>query len=203
MPLVPADHLWGLADGMAMDTLKLTAVAFTAVAGALVLGSYVLGIKRAATPADLWGGVTPAMQKAIVPFMLVAAAGFLAFFILVVFVGGTSVMEQMRWPWMDADGNGGARLLWSLALFLIPAIFWLETTNQYLANPSTMWQVLTIGGLVITGVGTIMLTLLGYAAWQDGVTGGLWIFLGAAAIAIQCAVNDAIIWVAMFPWKGS
>ncbi len=183
--------------------MKLVTIIFTAVAGALVLGSYVWAFKRAPEPMALWGGVTPAMQKAIVPFMFVAAAGFLAFFILVVFVGGMDVMQNMRWPWADADGNGATRLLLSLAVFLVPAIFWMESTNQFIANPGPLWQWITIGGLVLTGVGTIMLTLLGYSAWQDGVTGGLWIFLGAAAIAIQCAVNDAIIWVAMFPWNQS
>ena len=37
-------------------------------------------------------------------------------------------------------------------------------------------------------------------AHQDDLPGAVRMVIGATLLAIQCVINDAIIWTAMFPW---
>ncbi len=173
---------------------------FILVAGALVLASYVVGLARASRPADIWGGITPTMQKAVVPFMLLAAAGFIAYASIVLFRLDAATFAALRWPWGASDGGGGGRLFLAFALFLIPSALWLEATLIHVRMPQPWSQALVVAVLFLVAVGVVLLGLLAFAAQADGVPGAVWLILGAVAIGIQVIINDLVIWVWKFPW---
>ena len=169
---------------------------FVAIAGPLVLVSYVVGLARAEEPMALWGGLGPTERMAIVPFMFVAAAGFLAY-------AYTALVRMdvasLRFPWAES-GSGTNALLLAYALYLIPSMLWLEATLLHLSVGAAWTQWLTIGVLTVVSVGIILLGLIGVAAVQDGVPGGWILVLGALGMGIQSIVNDNIICVWKFPW---
>ncbi len=49
-------------------------------------------------------------------------------------------------------------------------------------------------------MGNVMLGLLAYGSYRDGVEGSGLMIMGAILLAIQCILNDFIIWVYNFPW---
>ena len=59
---------------------------------------------------------------------------------------------------------------------------------------------MVIGILFLVSVGNVMMGLLAYGAFQDGVSGSGLMILGAAMLAVQCIVNDFVIWSIRFPW---
>lgn len=183
-----------------MDVSPMTLRWFVAIAGPLVLVSYVIGIARAEQPQALWGGIEGSERMLIVPFMFVAAAGFLAYAYIALFSMDGATQAGLRFPWQEADGNGQSRLLMAYALYLIPSMLWLEATLLHIkvGEPWTQW--VTIGVLTAVSVGIVLLGLIGWAAHQDGVPGAIWLILGAVAMGIQSIVNDNIIWVWKFPW---
>ena len=70
-----------------MDINRQTVLVFTFIFGPLVLVSYAYGVSHTDDTDALWGGVPVSWQTYIVPFMFVAAIGFLmywwiAFFLL-------------------------------------------------------------------------------------------------------------------------
>ena len=173
---------------------------FTAIIGGYVLASYVWGVSRLPQATDLWGGVTGNLQKFSIAFMFVAALGYMIYWWFTLFQIDLADFNGLRWPWGDADGQGGTRLLWSFIIFLIPSILWLESTGLHLRNPSSWTPFLVVGILLLVAIGNIMLGLLAYSALQDGVEGAIWMIIGACAISIQCVLNDLIIWSWKFPW---
>ncbi len=170
------------------------------VLGPLVLVSYVAGIMRASDPEALWGGVTAGERLAIVPFMLLAAAGFLIFAYYALFALDAQQLASLRWPWGSADGNGLNRLLWAYVLYLVPSALWLESTLFHLNNPQPWTPALVVIVLTLVSVGIVMLGLLSWGAIQDDVPGAKWMLAGVFAMGFQSIVNDNIIWVAKFPW---
>lgn len=183
-----------------MEITRQLVLGFTFVFGPLVLASYVYGLSHAERPNDLWGGVPEAWRSYIVPFMFVAAVGFLMYWYIVFFQFGDSALSSLRWPWGDSDGNGEARLLLSYAIFLLPSALWIESTILHIENDFAWTQYLVIGTLFATSVGNVMLGLLAFSAYQDGVDGAFLMILGTVMLAIQCILNDFVIWVYKFPW---
>ena len=169
---------------------------FVAIAGPLVLVSYVVGIARAEDPMALWGGLGSRERAAIVPFMFVAATGFLAYAYMVLF---RMDVAALRFPWSES-GSGHNALFLAYAPYLIPSMLWLEATILHLSVGAAWTQWLTIGVLTLVSVGIVLLGLIGVAAVQDGVPGGWVLVLGAVGMGIQSIVNDNIIWVWKFPW---
>ena len=86
------------------------------------------------------------------------------------------------------------------AVFLIPSALWIESTILHIENDYGWTQYLVIGTLLLTSVGNIMLGLLAYCAYHDGVDGSALMIVGAIMLAIQCILNDFVIWVYKFPW---
>ncbi len=179
---------------------RLSLQIFVAIAGPLVLASYVAGIMRASDPEALWGGVSGGLRTATIPWMFVAAAGFLIYAYFALFSFGATTQAQLRWPWGEADGAGSNRLLWAYAVYLIPSMLWLESTLLHLEHGAWWSQALTIGVLTLVSVGVLMLGAIGWAAAQDGVPGGWWMVAGAVGMGIQSILNDNVIWVWKFPW---
>ena len=111
-----------------------------------------------------------------------------------------SVVSSLRWPWTESDGNGEMRLLLAYAVFLIPSALWIESTILHMENDYAWTQYLVIGMLLFTSIGNIMLGLLAFGAYQDGIDGSTLMITGAIMLAIQCILNDFVIWVYRFPW---
>ena len=183
-----------------MEITRQLVLIFTFVFGPLVLASYVYGISHADKPQDLWGGILLSWQAYIVPFMFIAAAGFLIYWWIVFFQFDQDTFSSLHWPWGYSDGNGAIRLLLAYALVLIPSALWLESTLFHLSNNYSWTPVLVIGILMMVAIGNIMLGLLAYGAYQDGVNGSGLMMIGAVMLGIQCIVNDCIIWSLKFPW---
>lgn len=183
---------------MRITQKQLRAVVF--VLGPLVLVSYVAGIARAEAPDDLWGGVTGTLQLATIPFMFVAAAGFLAYAWIALFKLDDTTLAALRWPGRVSDGKGHSRLLAAYLLYLIPSALWLEATLLHLNEPRSWTPTLVIGILALASIGIVMLGLLGWSAYKDQVPGARWLILGAIGMGYQSIVNDLVIWVIQFPW---
>ena len=173
---------------------------FTLVTGPLVLVSYVYGLSRLDDKASLWGGIPASWTTYIVPFMFLAAIGFLMYWWVALFQIEVSVLDSLRWPWGESDGNGAKRLFLAYALFLIPSLLWIDSTIFHMKNSYSWTPLLVIGILGLASIGNIMFGLLAYGAWQDGVDGSGIMLLGSVFLAIQVVLNDFIIWSAKFPW---
>ena len=173
---------------------------FTFITGPLVLLSYVYALSRLEDKTSLWGGIPTTWVTFIVPFMLLAAVGFLMYWWIALFQIDVAVFESLRWPWAESDGNGGQRLLLAYALFLIPSALWIDSTMFHMSNSYSWTPFLVIGILALASVGNIMFGLLAYGAWQDGVDGAGLMLLGSVFLGIQVILNDLIMWSAKFPW---
>jgi len=185
---------------MIVEITRQVVLAFTFVLGPLVLASYVYGVSHAEQPMELWGGIPESWRSYIVPFMFVAALGFLMYWYIVFFQFEETMVSSLRWPWTESDGNGNTRLLIAYAAFLIPSALWIESTILHMENDYAWTQYLVIGTLLFTSIGNVMLGLLAYGAYQDGFEGSTIMIIGAIMLAIQCILNDFVIWVYKFPW---
>jgi hypothetical protein len=76
----------------------------------------------------------------------------------------------------------------------------MESTIYHLSNDYSWTPLLAIGMLFLTSVGNVMLGLLAYGAYQDGVEGSGMMIAGVGMLAIQCILNDLVIWSIKFPW---
>ena len=184
----------------AMEVTREFIRKFTFIAGPLVLISYAFALSRLDDWDSLWGGVPETWITYIVPFMFIAAIGFLMYWWVALFKLDVAVFESLRWPWNESDGNGGIRLLLAYALFLIPSMLWIDSTIFHMNNSYSWTPILVIGILALASVGNIMLGLLAYGAMQDGVDGSKIMLLGSVFLGIQVILNDLIIWSAKFPW---
>ena len=173
---------------------------FTFVTGPLVLLSYAYALSRLEDKMSLWGGIPVSWTTYIVPFMFLAAIGFLMYWWVALFQLDVAIFESLRWPWSGSDGNGGQRLLLPYALFLIPSMLWIDSTMFHMNNSYSWTPYLVIGILALASVGNIMFGLLAYGAWQDGVDGAGIMLLGSIFLGIQVILNDLIVWSAKFPW---
>ncbi|DAC22396.1 MAG TPA: hypothetical protein HA345_05590 [Candidatus Thalassarchaeaceae archaeon] len=178
------------------DAIRL----FTTIAGGFVLLAYVYGVSRMEDATALWGGVTGMLQRFSIIFMFVAAIGYLIFWWTTLFQMDVAVLADLRWPWSESDGGGTGRLLLAFAIFLIPSMLWLESTGFHLRTDAAWTPALVVGILLLVAIGNVMFGLLGYSAHIDGHPEGKWMIFGAAAISIQCILNDLIIWSWKFPW---
>ena len=173
---------------------------FTFITGPLVLISYAYALSRLDDWDSLWGGIPKTWITYIVPFMFLAAIGFLMYWWVALFQLDVAVFESLRWPWSESDGNGGQRLLLAYAMFLIPSAMWIDSTVFHMSNSYSWTPYLVIGILALASIGNIMFGLLAYGAWQDGVDGAGIMLLGSVFLGIQVILNDLIVWSAKFPW---
>ena len=68
-----------------MDVTRQAVLIFTLIFGPLVLLSYVYGVSHSEDPSELWGGIPETWWSFIVPFMFIAAAGFMAYWYVIFF----------------------------------------------------------------------------------------------------------------------
>tara|TARA_B100000767_G_scaffold147330_1_gene138789 strand:- start:2038 stop:2640 length:603 start_codon:yes stop_codon:yes gene_type:complete len=173
---------------------------FILIFGTLVLVSYLYGLSHASDEEALWGGIPWSQAQFIVPFMFLAAFGFLMYWWIILYQNDESVMESLRWPWGESDGGGGARLLLAFALLVIPSALWLEATIFHIDNEYSWTPILVVGVLLLACVGNIMMGLLAYSAYVDEIPGGRKMLIGSILLGIQVIIFDGIYWNLKFPW---
>ena len=117
-----------------MEVTRQLVLVFTLLFGPLVLASYAYGLSHAEKPMELWGGIPETWRGYIVPFMFVAAFGFLLYWYIVFFKFDELAIQSLRWPWGESDGGGATRLLIAYFLFLIPSALWIESTILHIEN---------------------------------------------------------------------
>jgi hypothetical protein len=155
------------------DYLRL----FTGIFGLLVLVSYVYGVSRADDAQSLWGGIPLSWQSKIVPFMFIAAIGYLIYWWIALFQLETT------------------------SLVLIPSALWLESTLFHLNNQYQWTPILVIGILFLVSLGNFLMGALAYSAYQDSIDGSGLLLAGSLMLAIQCILFDFIVWSVKFPWN--
>ena len=173
---------------------------FVSIFGTMVLVSYLYGVSHASDKDALWGGIPWSQAKFIVPFMFVAAFGFLMYWWIILYQNDASAIAELRWPWGESNGHGGGRLLLAFALLIIPSALWLEATIYHIENTYSWTPILVVGLLILASIGNIMMGLLGYSAWQDEVPGGAAMLVGSILLGIQVILFDCIYWNLKFPW---
>ena len=183
-----------------MDVTRQAVLIFTLICGPIVLLSYIYGVSHSENPSELWGGIPESWWTFIVPFMFIAAAGFMIYWWVVFFRLDESTLRDLRWPWGESDDFGISRLLTSFALFMIPSALWLESTLFHINSDYAWTPILVIGILTLVSIGNIMMGLLAYAAYEDGVENARMMIAGSVMLGIQCILNDWILWTYKFPW---
>ena len=186
--------------GMHMEITRQLVLVFTFVMGPMVLASYAYGVSHSEDPTELWGGIPESWQTFIVPFMFLAAIGFIMYWYIVFFYFEEGVMDSLRWPWGDSDGMGASRLLLTFALIMIPSALWLESTIFHMENDYSWTPILVVGTLLLTSIGNVMMGLIAVSAYQDGLDRSSLMIVGSVFMAIQCILNDFVIWAYKFPW---
>ena len=81
---------------------------FTNIVGPLILLSYWRGVAAVNDPLVYWGEVPERMQSFIVPWMFVAAAGYLMMFHRFFFAWTEDEVASLHWPGKASDGKGEA-----------------------------------------------------------------------------------------------
>ena len=132
--------------------------------------------------------------------MLLAAVGFLMYWWVALFQLDATLVGSFRWPWGESDGNGASRLLLAYALFLIPSMFWIDSTIFHMNNSYVWTPLLVVGILALASVGNILLIMIAYGAWQDDIEGSGFMLTGSVLLGIQVIINDLFLWSAKFPW---
>ena len=183
-----------------MEVSRLFLRRFIFIFGTMVLVSYGYGVSHASDTAALLGGIAWSQAKFIVPFMFLAAFGFLMYWWIILYQNEASVLADLRWPWGESNGHGGGRLLLAFALLVIPSALWLEATIYHIDHEYSWTPFLVIGILLLACVGNILMGLLAYSAYKDGVQGGGAMLIGAILLGIQCILFDGIYWNLKFPW---
>jgi hypothetical protein len=168
--------------------------------GPIVLASYWYTISKMEDPMALWGGIPEDLRSANTFCMFVAATGFLIMWWLFLYRWDTAVVETLNWPWAESGAGGNTRLLLGFLLVMIPSAFWIESTNFHISNDFSWTPYLVIGILILVAIGNILLGLLAWSAYQEGIDGAIWAVIGAGMLAIQVIINDAIWWSIKFPW---
>ncbi|HJM54926.1 MAG TPA: hypothetical protein QGI72_01625 [Poseidonia sp.] len=172
---------------------------FSFFTGPLILLSYLRGVNAVDDPIAYWGDVSSSMQQFIVPWMFVAAIGYLLMWYQFFFVWSEDDVASLNWPGKEADGKGTQRLMLLYAAFLLPSMMWIDATRLYLEDPSFGLAALTIGILAMVGLASVGFGMLAWSSRQT-LPNGNRVVIGSVMLSIQCTFWDAIYWVMMFPW---
>ena len=178
---------------------RTTVFWFTTLVGPLILASYWRGVGAVDDPMVYWGDVPEAMQSFIVPWMFVAAAGYMLMWHRFFFAWSEDDVASLHWPWSEADGRGVQRLFGLYAAFLIASLLWIDLTRLYIEGPSTLGALVVIGVLWTAGLASLGFGALVWSS-QERLVGGRWALAGCAMLSIQCTWWDAVYWVANFGW---
>jgi hypothetical protein len=175
-----------------MNRHHLTYLFVNIVGGVGVLGSYAHGLlTHPGQGADLWGTLPAALVPLYAGVMPFAAAGYLVTMALVLLTPPDALRLRGR-PALP-------RFTLSTAVFLVASSSWMPLCWQALdtADTALLWPIqlvlLVAGGTALLNLG--MLTQLAPTArplLQKAAVAG------SAALFVQCAVLDALVWPRFF-----
>ena len=172
---------------------------FTNIVGPLILVSYWRGVGAFDDPLVYWGDVPPSMQTFIVPWMFVAATGYLMMFQRFFFAWSEEEIAALHWPGGVADGQGVRRLFILYAAFLLTSMLWIDLTRTYILSPSTLGAVVVVVVLWIAGLASVGFGVLVWPS-RHRLKGANIALAGCLMLSIQCTGWDAIYWVMNFGW---
>ena len=98
----------------------------TFAVGPLILLSYWRGVSAFEDPVVYWGNVSSDMQSFIVPWMFVAAVGYLLMWHRFFFAWSEEDVARLHYPWQEEDGKGIQRLMILYAAFLLTSLVWID-----------------------------------------------------------------------------
>ena len=170
---------------------------FTNIVGPLILVSYWRGVGAFDDPTVYWGDVSEGMQSFIVPWMFVAATGYLMMFHRFFMAWSEEEVASLHWPWSSQDGRGVQRLMLLYAAFLLCSLVWIDLTRMYIEGPSTAGMVAIVAVLWTAGIASLGFGVLVWPS-RDRLKGSNIVLAGCLMLSIQCTWWDAIYWVANF-----
>ena len=165
------------------------------IGGVLVLGSYlVCFIQFPEERTNLWGEVPKKTQQKIVPFMLLAAAGYL--------ITGW-------WFWQIVEPNsvsfpGGFSYVGVIAFFAILLALstaWMPVSILAIKKRSNIWKNITIGILAGVSIASCFILFLVCTATVEtnGISlGQVLAIVGWSFLCFQTVFLDGILWVLKF-----
>ena len=172
---------------------------FANIVGPLILLSYWRGVGAFDDPSVYWGDVPEGMQSFIVPWMFVAAAGYLMMFHRFFFAWSEDEVASLHWPWKENDGKGVQRLFALYAAFLLTSLIWIDLTRIYIEGPSMLVAVAIVAVLWTAGLASVGFGVLVWPA-RERLHDANGVMFGSFMLSIQCMWWDAIYWVLNFAW---
>ena len=179
--------------------MRKTVFWFANIVGPLILLSYWRGVGAFDDPSVYWGNVPEGMQSFIVPWMFVAAAGYLMMFHRFFLAWSEEEVASLHWPWKENDGKGVQRLFALYAAFLLTSLVWIDLTRIYIEGPSMLVAVAIVAVLWTAGLAAVGFGVLVWPA-RERLSGARIVLLGSFMLSIQCTWWDAIYWVLNFAW---
>jgi hypothetical protein len=176
-----------------MNAQQWTLAAVNIVGGILVLGSYAHGlVTHPDNRGALWGGVPDSIQPLNAVFMLMAAAGYLAFTHYILFRLGPGEVRI-------ADRFGFWLFDVIYALILLPSALWMPLTYAMIEDPSDgLWWAIRIT-LAVVGLGSVALLAVLLSLRPSQTSVAYWLAIaGSCAFCLQTAIMDAIVWSVFF-----
>ena len=170
---------------------------FTNIVGPLILVSYWRGVAAFDDPLVYWGEVPERMQSFIVPWMFVAAAGYLMMFHRFFFAWTEDEVASLHWPGKASDGKGVQRLFLLYAAFLLTSLVWIDLTRMYIEGPSAIKATAIVVALATAGLASVGFGVLAWPA-RERLGGANLAVAGSLMLSIQCMWWDAIYWVLKF-----
>jgi hypothetical protein len=171
-----------------MHKQKLLMLLINLFGGSAVVGSYILGLRAHPGQVEaLWGGVPAGLRPIYTANMLVAAAGYLALFIILMLCVDP---EQAR-----IGRRRFGTFNWLYLLILIPSALWMSQTYAVVQAYTTARWAAVLVTLVLVGLGSagMLAALLRLrprpSAWKYGLA-----LAGAFFLFLQTGVLDAIVW---------
>ncbi|MQG15673.1 MAG: hypothetical protein FI698_02545 [SAR202 cluster bacterium] len=160
----------------------------------LVLGGYVIILTMFPEfRSALWGGIKGTTQSLFTISMLLAAAGYLLFYFVVVLKSNP-----------DSANTETFRLITCLSLiFLIASAIWMPATITYIGKQHIGFWILAVFSLWITATALISLVVW-FSVSDIGIESSRLktaSIIGLIYITFHCLVLDAIIWVFKFPLR--
>lgn len=179
--------------------MRKTVFWFANIVGPLILLSYWRGVGAFDDPSVYWGNVPEGMQSFIVPWMFVAAAGYLMMFHRFFLAWSEKEVASLHWPWKESDGKGVQRLFALYAAFLLTSLVWIDLTRIYIEGPSMLVAVAIVAVLWTAGLASVGFGVLVWPA-RERLSSARIVLLGSFMLSIQCTWWDAIYWVLNFAW---
>ena len=170
---------------------------FANIVGPLILVSYWRGVQALDDPSVYWGEVPTSMQSLIVPWMFVAAAGYLLMMHRFFLAWTEDEVASLHWPWSSEDRKGVQRLMMLYAAFLLCSLVWIDLTRMYIEAPSTAGMVAIVAVLWTAGAASVGFAVLVWPA-RERLEGAKFAIAGSIMLSIQCTWWDALYWVMNF-----